>query len=72
MVKLACVLAVALLGAPGDWPEPRQNPCLTGIQPLSGAIKEPPAVLASFDLGRSVPGITPVSLPGGDAAAANN
>jgi len=60
-------MVLALISAAGDWPEPRQNPCLTGIQPLSGAIKEPPRVLASFDLGRSVPAVTPVNLPGGDA-----
>jgi hypothetical protein len=66
MVTFACVVAVALLGASGDWPEPRQNSCLTGMQPLGGAMKEPPVVVASFDLGRSAPAITPVSLSAGE------
>ncbi|HUW60899.1 MAG TPA: VCBS repeat-containing protein [Candidatus Bathyarchaeia archaeon] len=67
MVTFFCFMVLALFSAPGDWPEPRHNACLTGIQPLSGAIKEPPTVLASFDLGRSVPAVTPVNLPAGDA-----
>ncbi len=39
--------------APGDWPEPRQNAHLTGMQPLPGKMTEAPLPLAEFDLGRS-------------------
>jgi len=60
MVIFSCMMVFGLVSTAGDWPEPRQNPCLTGIQPLSGAIKEPPRMLASFDLGRSAPAVTPV------------
>lgn len=63
---LAAVLAAsAAQAAPGDWPEPRQNAQLTGIQPMPGAMKSAPALLARFDLGRSQPSVTPVTLPDG-------
>jgi len=40
---------------PGTWPEPRQNKCLTAIQPLPGAMTESPRTLSKFDWGRSSP-----------------
>ena len=58
----------AALAAPGDWPEPRQNPRLTAIQPLPGTMTEAPALLARFDLGRSRPAVTPVAMADGDHA----
>ncbi len=39
----------------GDWPEPRQNACLTGVQPLPGAMIHAPSVLARHDLGSIAP-----------------
>lgn len=57
------LLPATTLAAPGDWPEPRQNPQLTAIQPLPGRISAPPVCLAKYDLGRTQPNITPVSLP---------
>jgi hypothetical protein len=57
-------LIVTLIGAgtvqaaPGDWPEPRQNPHLTALQPLAGTMTTAPRPIARFDLGRSRPGIT--------------
>ncbi|MCL4691625.1 MAG: hypothetical protein KJ060_03840, partial [Candidatus Hydrogenedentes bacterium] len=63
----AAALTVSLQAdaAPGDWPEPRQNPHLTGIQPLPGAMQTAPEVFTQFDLGRTPPGVTPVTLPNG-------
>ncbi|MCC6795333.1 MAG: VCBS repeat-containing protein [Candidatus Hydrogenedentes bacterium] len=51
--------------APGDWPEPRQNPRLTAIQPLAGNIKTAPSVTGRIDLGRSVPAIAATTLKDG-------
>lgn len=58
------VLGSASWGA-GDWPEPRQNPHLTGIQPLAGRMTAAPVVSAQYDLGRSQPRVTGVTLPDG-------
>ena len=52
--------------SPGDWPEPRQNPRLTGIQPLAGSLRAAPSCVGSFDLGRSTPSLTAVAGPSGD------
>ncbi|MFH1741853.1 MAG: VCBS repeat-containing protein, partial [bacterium] len=51
--------------APGDWPEPRQNPHLTTVQPLAGAMEEAPAVLARIEVSPSRPGMTAVPSPDG-------
>ncbi|MCG3199845.1 MAG: hypothetical protein GHCLOJNM_04373 [bacterium] len=51
------LLSVTSLAAPGDWPEPRQNPHLTGIQPVPAGMKSPPRILGRFDLGRTQPSI---------------
>jgi len=59
---LGSLLSIAQAN-PGDWPEPRQNACLTAIQSLPGAIGAPPQRLARFDLGRSQPLITAVARP---------
>ncbi|HPO12847.1 MAG TPA: VCBS repeat-containing protein [Candidatus Hydrogenedentes bacterium] len=58
-----CSLLAGLLpwlAAPGDWPEPRQNPQLTAVQPMSGRMAGAPECIAQYDLGRSQPTITPV------------
>ncbi len=62
-----CLLAFSAMAhaAPGDWPEPRHDAHLTGIQPLPGAMKTAPEVLGQFDLGRSQPAMTEVALPDG-------
>jgi len=52
------------LAAQGDWPEPRQNPRLTGVQPLAGAMKTAPGVIGRYDLGRSAPRATAVASKG--------
>lgn len=64
----AAVFLVAGCGvtSPGDWPELRQNPRLTGIQPLAGSLRAAPSCVGSFDLGRSVPSLTAVAGPNGD------
>lgn len=49
-------------GAPGDWPQPRQNPQLTATQPLPGDMAQAPRVVAKFELPRQVPPITAVQL----------
>src|SRR5437870_3844742 len=56
---------VSAAGGPGDWPEPRQNPHLTAIQPLAGAMKSAPRELARVDLGRTRPAVRAVTRPGG-------
>lgn len=68
LVGVTCCLAVfsALAHAGvGDWPEPRQNPQLTGVQPLPGRMTTAPAIIARYDLGRSRPNITAVAQPDG-------
>ena len=65
MPLIAAVAAVQCFAAPGDWPEPRHNAQLTGIQPVPGSMTTAPALLARFDLGRSQPAVTPVTLPDG-------
>jgi hypothetical protein len=56
--------------APGDWPEPRQNAQLTAVQPLAGALHAAPREYARFDLGRGVPPLTGVQIPGEGALRA--
>lgn len=50
----------AFAAAPGDWPEPRHDADLTAVQPVAGAMRSAPAVVAEYDLGRSAPGLTAV------------
>ncbi len=50
---IVCVFGAAALATPGNWPEPRQNAHLTGIQPLPGNMTGAPLPLARLDLGRS-------------------
>lgn len=61
----ALTVSIQIDALPGDWPEPRQNFHLTGIQPLPGAMKTAPELSARFDLGRTSPNVTPVTLPDG-------
>jgi outer membrane protein assembly factor BamB len=56
--------SVVASAASGDWPEPRQNAHLTGIQPMPGKMANAPAVAAKLDLGRSAPSLQAVKLPG--------
>lgn len=51
--------------APGDWPEPRQNAHLTGIQPMPGTMAASPSTLARLDLGRGVPSLRIVEADDG-------
>ena len=62
------LLPLAALATPGDWPEVRQNPQLTAVQPLPGSMKQAPVSLARYDLGRSQPALTPVAVEGGHVA----
>ena len=48
-----CLYSLSAHAAPGDWPQPRQNPHLTGIQPLPGTMTNTPLPQAVLDLGRS-------------------
>lgn len=62
-MKLRAFFVLALLvrqlhAAPGDWPEPRQNPRLTAIQPLAGDMTTAPRPVGRIDLGRSVPSLS--------------
>ncbi len=60
LLLAACATAFA---APGDWPEVRQNGYLTGIQPLTGRMKQPPVLLAQMGFDRTQPNLQAVSLP---------
>lgn len=51
--------------AQGNWPEPRQNPHLTAMQTMPGAMATAPGSIAAYDLGRGHAAITPVSVDGG-------
>lgn len=68
-VLIAVVAAQSVWAAPGDWPEPRHNPRLTSIQPLSGAMRSPPVPAARIDLGRTAPAFHATLLPDGEAVA---
>ncbi len=66
---VACLVsAVAILpvtpaaAAPGEWTEPRGNSHLTAFQPMPGKMTEPPRLLARFDLERSRPAITTITI----------
>ena len=65
LVVFCALCSFASVATPGDWPEPRQNAHLTGIQPMAGSMTSAPALFARFDLGRSQPSVTPVALPDG-------
>jgi len=43
--------------AKGDWPVPRQNRCLTSLQPLPGYLRAPPELAAEIQFAR-YPGVT--------------
>lgn len=64
---LFCLFCGSLVAcaAPGDWPEPRQNPHLTAIQPLAGGMKSAPKIAGQIDLGRSVPQVAAARLEDG-------
>lgn len=57
---LVALCQAACFTAPGEWPEPRQNPCLTAVQPLPGGMAAEPKILARYDLGRVSPSVTRV------------
>ena len=58
-------LCLETRAAQGDWPEPRQNQHLTGIQPLPGRMASEPVSLARYDMGRTRPQVTAVALAEG-------
>lgn len=59
------IVLLACAAAPGDWPEPRHDGHLLGLQPLPGEMREAPVPLARYDVGSSAPTLTPVALPDG-------
>ena len=65
------ILCVTLFGAlsaqaaPGDWPEPRQNPHRTAIQPLPGGMTSPPEILARFPVTCDHPDLKSFPAPDG-------
>ena len=61
---LAASVGARAFAAPGAWPEPRQNPHLTAIQPMAGAMKTTPQAIAKYDMGRSRPSLTAVEVDG--------
>ncbi|HRK35567.1 MAG TPA: VCBS repeat-containing protein, partial [Candidatus Hydrogenedentes bacterium] len=71
MIAFAQTVLIALnaaFAAPGDWPEPRHNPQLTAIQPVSGTMKDAPTPAGRIDLGRTPPAITSVNFGEGSAS----
>ena len=75
LVHLFLIVATCLAdGDAGAWPEPRQNPRLTAIQPMRGKMKEPPVIIADYELDRTPPSTISTKLPSGKTvrlAAAN-
>lgn len=59
------LFAIPGWGAPGDWPEPRQNAHLTAVQPLAGAMRETPVLAGRHDLGRVQPSVRQAVLQDG-------
>jgi hypothetical protein len=49
-----------MLAAAADWPQPRHDERLTAIQPVAGAITQPPQVIGEIDLGRMPPAVTTI------------
>jgi hypothetical protein len=70
LLPLLASFPLSALAMPGDWPEPRQNSHLTGIQTLPGEMTTPPEVIAKYDLGRSQPRLIPVPDPTGEPKVA--
>ncbi len=67
-VTVSGLLGVSMYSAaaaPGDWPEPRQNPHLTAIQPLPGAMLKPPVILAKIEVSQHRPAMTQIPSPDG-------
>ncbi len=62
---LLFITAVVTCAAPGDWPEPRQNPHLTTIQPLPGEMVDPPSILSAVPISPSRPSMRAVVAPDG-------
>lgn len=69
MTSLVLALT-ALVAAPGEWPEPRQSPHLTAIQPVPGRMDEAPVVIAQYDLPKTKANITPVATQEGQRGIA--
>src|SRR5688572_30906923 len=68
LAGLLMVTATCLAdGDPGAWPEPRQNPRLTAIQPMPGKMKDPPAIIAAYEFDRTRPSTISAKLPSGKA-----
>ena len=53
-------------GSVGDWKEPRQNPHLTAIQPMAGAMTEPPQIFGRVKVSPGRPRMTPVASHNGE------
>lgn len=68
LVAFVFEIATDASAAPGDWPEPRHDPHLTAVQPLAGAMKDPPRVAAMLEgRGTAPASLTPAALPHGGA-----
>ncbi|MBX3179403.1 MAG: hypothetical protein KF886_18765 [Candidatus Hydrogenedentes bacterium] len=65
LIALILLVARSAFAADGAWPEPRQNPHLTALQPRPGAMRDAPALLGEYDLGRTRADITPVAVEDG-------
>ena len=62
----AAIGAPTLKELPGTWPVPRQNRCLTGIQPLAGRMRVAPHIAAELAFPRVQGALTGLaSKPGG-------
>jgi outer membrane protein assembly factor BamB len=68
MIALFAALIPAFASPPGNWPEPRQNAHLTGLQPMAGAMSEAPKLHAQHDLGRGWANTLNAKIDGDDVA----
>jgi len=64
LAGLSCLLIFSSLSLAqlADWPEPRHDRTLAGIQPIAGAMKSAPSLLGEIELERARPGWTEVKL----------
>src|ERR1044072_2083041 len=54
-----------VFGQSADWPEPRHDRHLTGVQPAGGIIRQTPIQIGEIDLGRAAPAAIAVDCGGG-------
>lgn len=65
LLSLAADPLASAAASVGDWPQPRQNPHLTAIQSLPGAMTDAPTILGQINVSQSRPSMIEVPSPDG-------